>query len=333
MLGTWRYAQTWTGDNRTDWKTLRFNVPMGLNLGVSGWTSVGHDVGGFAGPMPDPELLVRWIEHGVGMPRFVIHSWNSGGTVTEPWSHPEVLDEVRALLRLRERLVPYLATLARAAATESEAIVRPLAYDFPAWRPGHREDLVHMLGPALLIAPVVEPGATTRPLRLPPGRWLQLATGRVHDGDAEVVAQAPLGVPAWFLREGHAIPIARGEHEVERAGVPTSELVRGGTPWGEDGGVHWLGLPDRDERLRGRLLWDDGLTRAHERGAMDRYELDVDGEGARVVAHAAASGMGTPVMDLWMPAGDDEVDDVNLLPPWGARWRARPVDMGSEARA
>ncbi|NBC95186.1 MAG: alpha-glucosidase, partial [Deinococcus-Thermus bacterium] len=325
MLGTWRYAQTWTGDNHTDWTTLRFNVPMGLNLAMSGWTSVGHDVGGFAGPMPDAELLVRWIEHGVGMPRFVIHSWNEDGTVTEPWSHPEVLDEVRTLLRLRERCVPYLATLAHAAATESEAIVRPLAYDFPAWRPGHREDLVHMLGPALLIAPVVEPGATTRPLRLPPGRWLELATGRIHDGDAEVVAQAPLGVPAWFLREGHGVPVVRGEHDADLSA--TSDLVRGGIPWGAGGGVHWLGLPDRDGRLRGRLHWDDGVTRAHERGAVDVFELDADGDDARVVAHAAASGMGIPVMDLWTPAGDD-ANEAHPLPPWGARWRARPLEPG-----
>ena len=184
-----------------------------------------------------------------------------------------------------------------------------------------------MLGPALLIAPVVEPGARTRALRLPPGRWLELATGRVHRGDTEIVARALLGVPAWFVRQGHAVPVARSEHEASGAAVPTSDLVRGGTPWGEGGGVHWLGLPDGDGRLRGRLAWDDGVTRGHERGEVDAFELELDGDAARVEVRAGASGMGTPVMDLWTPAGGDtDPPDARVettVPPWGTRWRAR----------
>ncbi len=333
MLGSWRYAQTWTGDNHSDWTTLRFNVPMGLNLSLSGWTSFGHDVGGFAGPMPDAELLLRWIEHGVAMPRFVIHSWNDDGSVTEPWSHPEILPEVRALLRLRERMVPYLYTLARRAATHAEPVARPLAYDVPGWRPGHREDLVHMLGPALLIAPVVEPGVRERRLALPPGRWLELATGRVHDGDAETVAYAPPGTPAWFLRAGHALPIVRGTPRPEVTATPASALLRGGAPWGEGGGVHWLGLPDGDGRLRGRLEWDDGVTRGFERGEVDLYELTADVEEARVRVLSAASGMGVPAMDLLVPdtAGGGEPDD--RTPGWPVRWSTVPLALedGSDA--
>lgn len=329
MLGTWRYAQTWTGDNRTDWKTLRFNVPMGLNLSVSGWTSFGHDVGGFAGPKPDAELLLRWIEQGIALPRFTIHSWNDDGTATEAWSHPEIVPQVRELLRLRERIVPYLYTLAWRAATAAEPIVRPLAYDFPSWRPGHREDLVHMLGPALLVAPVVAPGTTERPLRLPPGRWLELATGRVHGGDAEVVAAAPLGTPVWFLREGQALPIVRAEHEPSGATVPTSELVRGCAAWGEGGGVHWLALPDRDGRVRGVLHWDDGVSRAFAGGEVDRFELAAHDGRALVRVHAAASGMGVPVMDLLVPDPDAPraLEPDERTPRWPGPWRTRRLEI------
>ena len=342
MLGTWRYAQTWTGDNHTDWTTLRFNVPMGLNLSLSGWSSFGHDVGGFAGPMPDAELLVRWIEHGVAMPRFVIHSWNDDGTVTEPWSHPEALPLIRALLQLRERLVPYLYTLAWRAATASEPIVRPLAYDFPHWRPGHREDLVHMLGPALLVAPVVEPGATTRTVRLPPGRWLELASGRIHEGDAEAVAEAPLGVPVWFLREGHAVPIVRSQQARSDGAAPAdaSALVRGGVPWGDGAGVHWIGLPDVGGALRGELRWDDGLTREHERGRRDRIELELVA-GTATARLELASGQGRPAMDLLVPAASAKRDAVRTpraeaarvaerepdprTPWWRTAWRTVPL--------
>ena len=342
MLGTWRYAQTWTGDNHSDWTTLRFNVPMGLNLSLTGWTSFGHDVGGFAGPMPDAELLVRWIEHGVAMPRFVIHSWNDDGSVTEPWSHVGALPRIRALLQLRERLVPYLYSLAWRAATASEPVVRPLAYDFPGWRPGHREDLVHMLGPALLVAPVVEPGVTTRTVRLPPGRWLELLSGRIHDGDADVVAEAPLGVPVWFLREGHAVPIVKTAEAWTdgAAAADVSALVRGGVPWGEGGGVHWIGLPDGDGALRGVLHWDDGLTREHERGRRDRIDLELR-DGTATARLDLASGQGRPAMDLLVPAigaeSDAERDAESAAerdaangadprtPWWRTAWRTVPL--------
>ena len=60
--GIQRYAQTWSGDNTTSWHTLRWNIRMGLTMSLSGMFNIGHDVGGFAGPVPDAELLVRWVQ-------------------------------------------------------------------------------------------------------------------------------------------------------------------------------------------------------------------------------------------------------------------------------
>jgi hypothetical protein len=68
--GIQRYAQTWSGDNTTSWRTLRWNIRMGLTMSLSGMFNVGHDVGGFAGPVPDPELLVRWVQSATFSPRF-----------------------------------------------------------------------------------------------------------------------------------------------------------------------------------------------------------------------------------------------------------------------
>ena len=57
-------AQTWSGDNYTSWHTLKHNIPMGLNAGLCLMSGYGHDIGGFAGPVPDAELLLRWIQNG-----------------------------------------------------------------------------------------------------------------------------------------------------------------------------------------------------------------------------------------------------------------------------
>ena len=111
MAGMQRYAQTWSGDNRTEWKTIRFNAKMGIGLALSGVSNSGHDVGGFAGPAPGPELFVRWVQAGILMPRFSIHSWNDDGTANEPWMYPEVLPAIGRLMALRQTLIPFLYDL------------------------------------------------------------------------------------------------------------------------------------------------------------------------------------------------------------------------------
>src|SRR6202012_1216291 len=52
--GMQRYVQTWSGDNHTSWNTLKYNIRMGTGLALSGISNTGHDIGGFAGPAPEP---------------------------------------------------------------------------------------------------------------------------------------------------------------------------------------------------------------------------------------------------------------------------------------
>ncbi len=91
--------------------------------------NVGHDVGGFAGPRPDPELFVRWVQNGIFHPRFTIHSWNDDGTTNEPWMYPDVTHLVRDAIKLRYRLLPYLYTLLYRAVHEDEPMIRPTFLD------------------------------------------------------------------------------------------------------------------------------------------------------------------------------------------------------------
>lgn len=201
FAGMQRYVQTWTGDNYTSWETLKYNIPMGLGLALSGISNIGHDVGGFAGPPPEKELLLRWIGFGVFMPRFSIHSWNDDQTATEPWMYPEAMDTVRALFALRERLIPHIAEALADYRERYIPAIRPVFYDFPddeaAW--AERDDF--LLGRAILVAPVVEPGVETRTVRLPAGcDW---ACG--HDqirylGGETVTVPAPHERPPFFRR-------------------------------------------------------------------------------------------------------------------------------------
>jgi len=201
FAGMQRYAQTWSGDNATSWETLKWNIPMGLGLALSGVSSIGHDIGGFAGPKPDAELFARWVGLGVFLPRFSIHSWNDDGSVNAPWMHPKILDDVRALMRLRQRLVPYLSALLQRYRDAYEPVMRPLFHDFPDDPEAWVETDDFLLGDAVLVAPVTAPGVTTRRVRLPAGaQWRDAWTGEVFPGAAALDRPAPYAQPPYFIR-------------------------------------------------------------------------------------------------------------------------------------
>jgi alpha-glucosidase len=207
--GIQRYAQTWSGDNTTSWKLLRWNIRMGLTMSLSGMFNAGHDVGGFAGPVPEPELLVRWVQNGAFSPRFIMNSWKPDGMFNSPWLHPEVLPLIRDAIRFRYRLMPYLYSLYRRAATHGEPMLRPTFFDFEADPRTLADGDDFMLGPNLLVASVVEPGARRRTVYLPngPSRWLDFWSGRPYASGREVDVPAPLGIVPLFVPAGGMIPL------------------------------------------------------------------------------------------------------------------------------
>ena len=208
--GLQRYAQTWSGDNTTSWKTLRWNIRTGLQMGLSGLFNVGHDVGGFAGPAPEPELFVRWVQACALNPRMVMNSWKADGTVNLPWMHESVKTEVIAAIRLRYRLMPYLWSLFERAHQNHEPIIRPTFYNFPDDEPCFSDCDDFMLGDALLVAPVVSQGANTRSVYLPQGtdHWVDFYSGQKFAAGKWHTVPAPLSTLPLFVRSGVSLPLA-----------------------------------------------------------------------------------------------------------------------------
>lgn len=229
--GISRYAQTWSGDNETAWKTLRYNLTQGLNMSLSGMFSIGHDVGGFHGPTPGPELFVRFNEFCALWPRMVMNSWNDDGVVNLPWMYPEMVPQVRQAIALRYRLMPYLYTLMWRASRDGAPAVRPLLYDFPKDPIAVKTDDAFMLGPDALVAPVLEEGARERSVYLPDhaGGWYDWHDGRHYPGGAVATVAAPLGRLPLFLRAGALIPLGGAEGMDERREVLVCGLVEGAT--------------------------------------------------------------------------------------------------------
>lgn len=208
--GLQRHVQTWTGDNRTGWNNLKYNIKMGLGLSMSGIYNIGHDVGGFSGDRPDPELFVRWVQNGVMHPRFTIHSWNDDKTVNEPWMYPEVTPMIRAAMHLRQQLLPYFYTLLWKAHVNDEPMLRPTLMDHEADLNTFTENDDFMLGEDILVASVVTEGQRKRQVYLPENGvgWYEFDTGIYHAGGQMIEVDAPLERLPLFVRAGTVIPLA-----------------------------------------------------------------------------------------------------------------------------
>jgi alpha-D-xyloside xylohydrolase len=210
-------AAVWSGDIPATWESLRRQVRAGLNIAISGipwWTT---DIGGFHGGDPRDldyqELITRWFQYGVFCPLFRLHGDReprvpTGHAMTggpnEAWSYGKAAyQRITTALRLRERLRPYIHQQMRLAASDGLPVMRPLFVDFPDDPGAWQVEDQFLFGPDLLIAPVLEAGATTRDVYLPAGRpWISAATGARHDAGAVVrVPTTPDRIPV-FTREG-----------------------------------------------------------------------------------------------------------------------------------
>ncbi len=206
--GIQRYAQTWSGDNTTSWRTLKWNIRTGLQMSISGMFNIGHDVGGFYGRIPEPELFLRWVQACSLNPRMVMNSWkqdaNGGHFSNVPWMHPEVTKDVIAAIELRYKLMPYLLECFERASSNHEPIIRPTFYDFPDDEECFKDSDDFMLGSQYLVAPVVEEGARTRRVylpKLPTGQtWQDFESGEIFAAGQYHTVDAPMAKLPLFKR-------------------------------------------------------------------------------------------------------------------------------------
>ncbi len=304
--GIQRYAQTWSGDNDTSWHTLRWNIPMGLGLSLSGAPATGHDVGGFHGAAPEPELFLRWIQNGVFHPRFTIHSWNTDGTVNEPWMYPEILPQVRRAIELRYRLLPYLYTLFYEAYQHGTPVIRPLVYAFPQDTRCYEESFDFLLGAGLLVASVLDSGARSRNVYLPQNdrhteQWCDWHSGRWHAGGQSVTLDAPLERLPLLVRAGQVIPMGQVMRYVGERPDDLREL-------------HLFPHPQAGEGAF-TLLEDDGLSNGYQRGEVTRLHLTLRAtpEAVRLAVDVLQDGYPLPYDEFIcvLPAGDARPLSVN----------------------
>ncbi|MGY4691626.1 TIM-barrel domain-containing protein [Salibacterium sp. K-3] len=216
--GLQRYAQTWSGDNYTSWNTLKYNVLTGIGLSLSGIYNFGHDVGGFAGGAPEPELFIRWIQNGILHPRFTIHSWNDDGSVNVPWMYPDHIEPVKRLMDFRETITPYLYQLMKDAHDDYKPMIRPMFYSFSHDEKTFEESCQFMIGEHVLAAPVVDKGVRETAVYLPDNEkgWYDWHTGGYYKGGQTITVEAPMDRVPLFAQAGSIIPIDAKEDKMQK---------------------------------------------------------------------------------------------------------------------
>src|SRR5262245_37363149 len=202
--GIQRYAANWLGDNQSRWDHLWLSMPMAMGFGLSGQPFVGADIGGFQGHS-NAELFLRWMQYGALTPFCRNHS-EIGNVDQYAWSWGDaVLDLVRGALELRYRLLPYLyAAFVRAHETGAP-VQRPLVFEHQDDPIARDVDDEYLLGPDLLVAPVVAAGATARQVYLPAGEWFDWHTGERTEGGRYALAQTPMDRIPIYARAGAVI--------------------------------------------------------------------------------------------------------------------------------
>ncbi|MEL6784548.1 MAG: TIM-barrel domain-containing protein [Pseudomonadota bacterium] len=215
-IGIARYGETWSGDNATSWHTLKWNLRQGLSMALSGMPLTGHDIGGFAGPPPGPELLVRWFQMMALHPRCVMNSWkvDHDNIPNLPWMHGEVFEEIKRALILRYRFLPLIYQLAHECHETGQPIIAPTFYHFKDM-PCRVDSDSFMLGPDVLVAPVVDEEVDGVEVYLPATEngWMDFHSGRVHPGGEGVRVSTPLDRFGLFVRCGAVVPLATRWHE------------------------------------------------------------------------------------------------------------------------
>jgi len=246
--GAERYAATWTGDNSATWNHIGMSVPQIMSLGLSGYSLVGADVGGFAGS-PPVDLLTRWYELGVFYPIYRDHA-AKGTADHEPWaSGPEQEAIRKRYIELRYRLLPYIYTGIEETSRTGVPLMEPLFLEYPDAQEFYGEDHQFLFGRDLFVAPVVTEKVDAEDIHLPPGDWYDFWTSEKHSYKEAISLHPRLDELPLYVRAGAIVPM---------------QPVVQSTNEKPDGPLELRVYPGGD--CRGTLYQDDGLTFAYQKG-------------------------------------------------------------------
>jgi alpha-D-xyloside xylohydrolase len=291
-LGTQRNGCLfWSSDVQSTWEALKRQVPTGLDFTASGMAYWSSDTGGWQwpnGPEAEhpvlvnpagatamapgytdyPELFVRWFQYNVFTPTLRIHGQRPATAI---WEYGKAAEPLLAqYLRLRYTLMPYIYALGHDTYRTGAPFMRALFMDFPNDPKVADMGDEYMFGPAFLVAPVTDQGATSRPVYLPAGTdWYDYWTGERHRGGQTITAAAPIEHIPLFVRAGSIVPMGvQVPSTATRQPLDRIRVYAGRstsfTLYDDDG----IGTGEATNRRSAVLRWDDASGRLTASGTL-----------------------------------------------------------------
>jgi alpha-D-xyloside xylohydrolase len=291
----------WSSDIQSTWDMLKRSIPAGLDFAASGMPYWDTDIAGFFSPQiyatyhpshkplvdPSdaeanvdgytdyPELFVRWYQWGVFQPVMRAHGER---THNEVWAYGKQAEPIlEKYLRIRYQLLPYIYSSAYHTYETGAPYMRALFMDFP--NDPKVVDLrdEYMFGPAILVAPVTDQGATSRKVYLPAGcDWYNYWTNeRIHGGQT-ITAAAPIDTIPLFVRAGSILPLGAPVLSTHQPQAIASVKVYPGadadfTLYSDDGTTYDY---EKGKDSITRLHWDDATHQLTHQGATAWSEPD-----------------------------------------------------------
>jgi len=318
-LGSHRYPLGFSGDTVISWDSLHFQpefTATAANVGYGWWS---HDIGGHFGGIRDDQLLTRWVQFGVFSPILRLHSGADPFNRREPWGlSPDAERVVGDFLRLRHRLVPYLATMMHRTRAEHRSLVAPMYHDHPWVDAAYDVPNQYTFGTDLVVAPVTTPvdpvaGVARTPAWLPPGDWVDLLTGVAYRGDRSIHLHRTLDTIPVLARAGTVLPLVPVGRLGNDVGVPDAlDLV---VVPGADGSFTLVEDDDADAVATTAWRWDQS-ERTLTVAAVDGHDGVVPAErdlSVVLLGFADVDGVQVTV------DGDDRVAEVGAPDERGAR--------------
>ncbi len=262
----------WSSDIAATWDTFRRQIPTGLDFTASGISNWSNDTGGWQylpavhhpahTPLIDPtdardnvggyddypELYTRWFEYATFLPIMRSHGSRN---FNEVWSYGRQAEPIlEKYLKLRYQLLPYIYSLSYHTYQTGAPSMRALFMDFPDDKEVTDIRDEYMFGPAFLVAPVAEQGATSRKVYLPAGTdWYNYWTNERMKGGQTITVQAPIDTLPLFVKAGSIVPVG----EAIESTMQTQHIAKLRVYPGSDADF--------------TLFDDDGETYAYEKGA------------------------------------------------------------------
>ena len=196
----------WNGDQHVDWSLddgIAAVIPATLSLAMSGYGMAHSDVGGYTTMKKrlarDKELLLRWEEMNAFSPLYRFHEGNQPAMNVQFDADEELYNQLEKFTNTHVRLKGYIKELVDENVNKGTPVMRPLFYHYDEPR-AYTESLEYLLGRDILVAPVIDKGATTKTVYLPEDEWVHLYSGKEFDGGMVIVG-ALIGEPPVFIRK------------------------------------------------------------------------------------------------------------------------------------